>query len=100
MAFERNLVESLHLFLKLGAENLVRARANGVVNLIQTALTVSTSHATMLRHGPHRCHHDSERRSGLVLKTLADFLAWPRNPTPSRSRFRLGGVGANSFPNV
>src|ERR1019366_7721352 len=44
MALERDFVHALHLFLELHAKDLARARPDGVVDLVETASTASTSH--------------------------------------------------------
>src|ERR1039458_1294960 len=45
MAFERDFVQSFHLPLELHAKDLPRAWPDGIVDLIKTASTASTSHA-------------------------------------------------------
>src|ERR1019366_5362456 len=48
MALERDFVHSLHLFLELHAEDLARARPDGVIDLVETASTASTSHESRI----------------------------------------------------
>src|ERR1019366_2255144 len=44
MALERDFVHALHFLLELHAKNLAPARPDGIIDLVETASTASTSH--------------------------------------------------------